>query len=72
MTSRAELVLEGSAVSPVLSRVEVLYRAGKTKVKRWRLAYEQLQSLPIQWVDQIEPLLVEASRIGIAMRSSRR
>ena len=28
-----------------------------------RLAYEQLQSLPIQWVDQTETLLLEASRI---------
>ena len=47
-----------------MTRIEVLYRVWKDEGERsWRLAYEQLQSLPIQWVDQTEPLLLEASRI---------
>ena len=44
--------------------MEALYRVWKDEGERsGRLAYEQLQSLPIQWVDQTEPLLMEASRI---------
>ncbi len=35
-----------------------------------RLAYEQLQSLPIQWVDQTEALLLESSRIKASHRLS--
>ena len=47
-----------------ITRMEVLYRVWKDEEERsGRLAYEQLQSLPIQWVDQKEPLLLEASRI---------
>ena len=47
-----------------ITRMEVLYRVWKDEGERsGRLAYEQLQSLPIQWVDQTEPLLLEASRI---------
>ena len=44
--------------------MEVLNRVWKDEGEtRGRLAYEQMQSLPIQWVDQTEPLLLEASRI---------
>ena len=47
-----------------ITRMEVLYRVWKDEGEtRGRLAYEQMQSLPIQWVDQTEPLLLEASRI---------
>ncbi len=47
-----------------ITRMEVLCRVWKDEEERsGRLAYEQLQSLPIQWVDQTEPLLLEASRI---------
>ena len=47
-----------------ITRMEVLYRVWKDEGERsGRLAYEQLQSLPIQWVDQTEPLLLEASRM---------
>ena len=47
-----------------ITRMEVLYRVWKDEGERsGRLAYEQLQSLPIQWIDQTEPLLLEASRI---------
>ena len=47
-----------------ITRMEVLYRVWKDEAEtRGRLAYEQLQSLPIQWVDQTKPLLLEASRI---------
>ena len=47
-----------------ITRMEVLDRVWKDEGEtRARLAYEQLQSLPIQWVDQSEPLLLEASRI---------
>jgi predicted nucleic acid-binding protein len=44
--------------------MEVLYRVWKDEGERsGRLANEQLQSLPIQWFDQTEPLLLEAARI---------
>ena len=47
-----------------ITRMEVLYRVWKDEGEtRGRLAYEQLQSLPIQWVDHSESLLLEASRI---------
>ena len=47
-----------------ITRMEVLFRVWKDEGERsGRLAYEQLQSLPIQWVDQTEPLLMEASGI---------
>ena len=54
-----------------ITRMEVLYRVWKDEGERsGRLAYEQLQSLPIQWVDQTEPLLLEASRIKALHRLS--
>ena len=44
--------------------MEVLYRIWKVEAERsGRLAYEQLQSLPIQWFDKTEPLLLKAARI---------
>ena len=63
---RVAMVLEGPDPCFVcfVTRMEVLYRVWKDEGERsGRLAYEQLQSLPIQWVDQTEPLLQEASRI---------
>ena len=63
---RVAMLLEGPdpCFSCFITRMEVLYRVWKDEGERsGRLAYEQLQSLPIQWVDQTEPLLLEASRI---------
>ena len=63
---RVAMVLEGPdpCFACFITRMEVLYRVWKDEGERsGRLAYEQLQSLPIQWVDQTEPLLLEASRI---------
>ena len=63
---RVAMVLEGPdpCLASFVTRMEVLYRVWKDEGERsGRLAYEQLQSLPIQWVDQTEPLLLEASRI---------
>ena len=54
-----------------ITRMEVLYRVWKDVGERaGRFAYEQLQSLPIQWVDQTDPLLLEASRIKALHRLS--
>ena len=53
------------------TRMEVLCRVWKDeKERRGGLADEQLQSLPIQWVDQAEGLLLEASRIKALQRLS--
>ena len=63
---RVAMVLEGPnpCLACFITRMEVLYRVWKDEGERsGRLAYEQLQSLPIAWVDQTEPLLLEASRI---------
>ena len=63
---RVAMLLEGPDPCFVcfITRMEVLYRVWKDEGERsGRLAYEQLQSLPIQWVDQTEPLLLAASRI---------
>ena len=63
---RVAMVLEGPdpCFASFVTRMEVLYLVWKDEGERsGRLAYEQLQSLPIQWVDQTEPLLLEASRI---------
>ena len=51
---RVAMVLEGPDPCFVcfVTRMEVLYRVWKDEGERsGRLAYEQLQSLPIQWVD---------------------
>ena len=63
---RVAMLLEGPdpCFACFITRMEVLYRVWKDEGERsGRLAYEQLQSLPIQWVDQTEPLLLAASRI---------
>jgi predicted nucleic acid-binding protein len=70
---RVAMLLEGldPCFACFMTRMEVLYRVWKDEGERsGRLAYEQLQSLPIQWVDQIEPLLLEASRIKALHRLS--
>ena len=66
---RVATLLEGpeTCLACFITRMEVLYRVWKDEGERsGRLAYEQLQSLPIQWVDQTEPLLLEASRIKVS------
>ena len=63
---RVVMLLEGPdpCFACFITRMEVLFRVWKDEGERsGRLAYEQLQSLPIQWVDQTEPLLLRASRI---------
>ena len=63
---RVATLLEGPdpCLACFITRMEVLDRVWKDEGERsGRLAYEQLQSLPIQWIDQTEPLLLEASRI---------
>jgi ribonuclease VapC len=70
---RVAMLLEGPdpCFACFITRMEVLYRVWKDAGERsGRLAYEQLQSLPIQWVDQTEPLLLEASRIKALHRLS--
>ena len=70
---RVAMVLEGPnpCFACFITRMEVLYRVWKDEGERsGRLAYEQLQSLPIEWVDQTEPLLLEASRIKALHRLS--
>ena len=70
---RVGILLEGPdpCFACFMTRMEVLYRVWKDEGERsGRLAYEQLQSLPIQWVDQTEPLLMEASRIKALHRLS--
>ena len=47
-----------------MSRMEVLYRVWKDENERQaRLAYAQLQSLPIRWVAASDPLLERAAGI---------
>ena len=70
---RVAMLLDGPdpCFACFITRMEVLYRVWKDEGERsGRLAYEQLQSLPIQWVDQTEPLLLEASRIKALHRLS--
>ena len=70
---RVATLLEGPdpCFACFITRMEVLYRVWKDEGERsGRLAYEQLQSLPIEWVDQTEPLLLEASRIKALHRLS--
>jgi ribonuclease VapC len=70
---RVAMLLEGPdpCFACFMTRMEVLYRVWKDEGERsGRLAYEQLQSLPIQWVNQTEPLLLEASRIKALHRLS--
>ena len=70
---RVAMLLEGPdpCLACFITRMEVLYRVWKDEGESsGRLAYEQLQSLPIQWVDQKEPLLLEASRIKASYQLS--
>ena len=70
---RVAMLLDGPdpCFACFMTRMEVLYRVWKDEGERsGRLAYEQLQSLPIEWVDQTEPLLLEASRIKASHRLS--
>ena len=70
---RVAMLLEGPdpCFACFMTRMEVLYRVWKDEGERsGRLAYEQLQSLPIEWVDQTEALLLEASRIKALHRLS--
>ena len=70
---RVAMLLDGPdpCFACFMTRMEVLYRVWKDEGERsGRLAYEQLQSLPIQWVDQTESLLLEASRIKALHRLS--
>lgn len=63
---RVEAVLEGPECCHAcfLSRMEVLYRVWKDEDERAaRLAYEQLQALPLTWIEASEPLLLEAAAI---------
>ena len=62
--------VEQALVGPVrctacfITRMEVLYRVWKDEGERaGRLAYEQLQSLPIDWLEASEPLLISAAQI---------
>ena len=70
---RVATLLEGSdpCFACFITRMEVFYRVWKDEGEgSGRLAYEQLQSLPIAWVDQTEALLLEASRIKALHRLS--
>jgi ribonuclease VapC len=70
---RVAMLLDGPdpCFACFVTRMEVLVRVWKDEGERsGRLAYEQLQSLPIEWVDQTEPLLLEASRIKALHRLS--
>ena len=58
LSALVTLLLLALAIACFVTRMEALFRVGKDEGERsGRLAYEQLQSLPIQWVDQTEPLL---------------
>jgi ribonuclease VapC len=70
---RVAMLLEGPdpCFACFIRRMEVLYRVWNDEGEMsGRLAYEQLQSLPIQWVDQTEALLLESSRIKASHRLS--
>ena len=70
---RVAMLLEGPdpCFACFMTRMEMLYRVWKDEGERsGRLAYEQLLSLPIQWVDQTDALLLEASRIKALHRLS--
>ena len=54
-----------------ITRMEVLYRVWKDEGERaGRLAYEQLQALPIDWIDATDPLLLSAAQIKASHRLS--
>ena len=54
-----------------ITRMEVLYRVWKDEGEQaGRLAYEQLQALPIDWLNATEPLLLSAAQIKASHRLS--
>ena len=54
-----------------ITRMEVLYRVCKDEGEQaGRLAYEQLQALPIDWLNATEPLLLSAAQIKASHRLS--
>ena len=70
---RVAQVLEGPirCTACFITRMEVLYRIWKDEGERQgRLAYEQLQALPINWLEATEPLLLQASEIKAKQRLS--
>jgi ribonuclease VapC len=63
---RVEQALEGPVrcTASFITRMEVLVRVWKDEGERaGRLAYEQLQALPIDWLEASEPLLIRAAQI---------
>ena len=63
---RVEEALESPlrCIACFITRMEVLYRVWTDEGERaGRLAYEQLQALPIDWIEASEPLLLQASRM---------
>ena len=58
-------------VACFITRMEVLYRVWKDEGERaGRLAYEQLQALPIDWLEATEPLLLNAAELKASHRLS--
>ena len=58
-------------VACFMTRMEVLYRVWKDEGERaGRLAYEQLQALPIDWLEATEPLLLGAAELKASHRLS--
>ena len=58
-------------VACFMTRMEVLYRVWKDEGERaGRLAYEQLQALPIDWLEATEPLLLSAAELKASHRLS--
>ena len=58
-------------VACFITRMEVLYRVWKDEGERaGRLAYEQLQALPIDWLEATEPLLLGAAELKASHRLS--
>jgi ribonuclease VapC len=63
---QVEQALEGPVrcTACFITRMEVLYRVWKDEGERsGRLAYEQLQALPIDWLEASEPLLISAAQV---------
>ncbi|CAK6686810.1 PIN domain-containing protein [Synechococcus sp. CBW1107] len=63
---RVEQALEAPVrcMACFITRMEVLYRVWKDEGERaGKLAYEQIQALPIDWLEASEPLLLRAAQI---------
>lgn len=63
---QVEQALEGPVrcTACFITRMEVLYRVWTDEGEQaGRLAYEQLQALPIDWLEASDPLLISASQI---------